>query len=390
MLDVLYNLLIILMVLFWLLSFKKTKRPGRLRRFVLKNALVVGLSLWVLASILVAVFVVEFDYFGDSRDVDDAVDAAVVNWTSGINPYTEFVVPRFSEMGHFAIFGDNSDSIAVWSYGPYNYLPFDLMFYSAAHAALGEFGSPVWFVITNIMCASFALFLFYRLLDIKNPYLYSPFAIMMVIFYAFDNTSLTMLLIIGALYLKERSPVIPETLAVMAMGVACLTKIFAVIPFIVLVLFILQREIKNRDLREIAKAAVAIAAACMIAVLVITPFGMSDVLDSTVFVYSSGEVRDDMPIGGTVLSELIGGNSYYSYICLGTMAAAVLMGLLLRSSNDRVLLFLSVFLLVSVKSTLAPFCIAWIFLALKYRDVLVLRDKESETTKTPPSQAPDS
>jgi uncharacterized membrane protein YqjE len=193
----------------------------------------------------------------------------------------------------------------------------------------------------------------------------APLAGCAAVLLAFDNSSLTLMLMVSAMYLWKTSEFAPRQLSIIMLGLATLTKVFAVIPLAVLVLYDLQEGIGKRDRRLLLQSAAAVAACAVIAIVMIVPFGLSNVLDSTVFIYSSGEVREDRPMGGTILSELIPDSPYYSLITLVTIAGTLLAGLKFKSKHDRVILVALAFLLVSVKSTLAPFTVPLLYLVLR-------------------------
>jgi len=320
--------------------------------------------LWACLIVAAAAFVAGYDYIERSHDVDDAVEAAADSFLNGTNPYSEPVVPRFAEMGHFVLIGDQVEGETVWAFGPYNYLPLDLLFYSSCYGVLGGLGSPTWFVLVNMVLAAAAMFVLNLRFRVDWP-AFAPVAGLAVLFLSFDNSALTLLLMVCALHVRNRSKVLPEELSLVILGLATLTKIFAAIPLAVVLIYDLQRRIKVRDIKAVMRTVGAALACAALALVLLLPFGISDVLDSTVFIYSSGETREDRPMGGTLLSELMPDSPYYSVISIAVILVTLLLGLRLRSINDRVLLVSLAFLAVSVKSTLAPFVVPALFLSLR-------------------------
>ena len=320
--------------------------------------------LWTCFLVAAGILVAGYGYFEESHDVDDAVEAAADAFLDGTNPYVEPVVPRFAEMGHFVLIGDPLEGEIEWAYGPYNYLPLDLLFYSACYGALSWLGSPTWFVLVNVVLAAASMYIL-NLRFRADWLLFAPVAGIVVVFLACDNSALTLLLMVSALHIRERSKVFPKELSLIVLGLATLTKIFAALPLVVFLLLDLQERVKDRDMRAVLRTILTVGACGALALLVIMPFGMSDVLDSTVFIYSSGETREDRPMGGTLLSELLPDSPYYSLITFAAIGATLLLGLRLRRVNDRVLLVSLAFLAVSVKSTLAPFVVPALFLSLR-------------------------
>jgi len=383
MIEWIYNALILLFIIAWILAVKK---PGALRflaHLASRKKLIIAVA-WPLFLALALTFVISFDYMERSHDVDDAVEAAVESYLEGTNPYTDPVVPRFKEMGHFVLFGGLGDGEIEWAYGPYNYLPVDLLFYSVSYEATGGLGFPYWFVLTNMLLSSFALALLNGLLKI-DWLIYAPAAGCIVLFLAFDNTSLTLFLMVAAVVVREQLRAHREAASLILLGVASLTKVFAGIPFVCFLLRDLQRALKARDWRLLVQTGAAVAACGLLAVLFIYPFGTADVLDSTVFIYSSGEEREDRPMGGTLLSELPLDSDYYSMVSIASIVAAIAVSLRFKNLNDRVLIISMAVLLVSVKSTFAPFSVVALFLVLRVRGIAL--DSEGEIVPPRPTEA---
>ncbi|MCU0859426.1 MAG: hypothetical protein MUE55_02420 [Thermoplasmata archaeon] len=379
--DWLYNILIVVIALIWLVDAKYT---GVLSRLVKRrpSRKVLATVLWICFLFSASVFAAGYDYFERSHDVDDAVEAAADAFLDGTNPYVEPVVPRFAEMGHFVLIGDQADGDILWAYGPYNYLPLDLLFYSSCYGALGWLGSPTWFVLVNVVLAAASMYVL-NLRFRADWLMFAPAAGMVVVFLAFDNSALTLLLMVVALHLRDRSKVLPHELSLLVLGLATLTKIFAAIPLAVVLIHDLQTRVRVRDISALLRTAGAVVACGALALVVLVPFGVSDVLDSTVFIYSSGETREDRPMGGTLLSELMPDSPYYSVISIAAIGVTLLLGLRLKSINDRVLLVSLAFLAVSVKSTLAPFVVPALFLSLRVWESRTAKDAGKSSDPSP-------
>jgi len=99
------------------------------------------------------------------------------------------------------------------------------------------------------------------------------------------------------------------------------------------------------------------------------------------------DARIGTSTGGTLLSELTFASDYTVEITIVVIAAALLLGLTLRNMNDRVLLVTVAFLLVAVKSSLAPLTVAGVFLALRLWDISCARASKAAPSGSPlPSQ----
>jgi hypothetical protein len=243
----------------------------------------------------------------------------------------------------------------------------DLYVYVGFNEAFGWIGSPVWFVLTNLVLSGVAFVILRGMLK-ADLIVYAPIAGVVMLFYSFDNASLTLLLIVLSMFVYGRIQWHPGALAILIMALATMTKIFAGIPLVVLILFELQSGLKMRDWRRLVDAVVATACGAGIALLLMLPFGISTVLDAAVFFHASETLREGTSVGGTVLSEIMLGSEYYSMVSAAIVFAVLVISMRLRSLNDRVLLTTIAFLMVAVKSSLAPLIVAGLFLMLRLKE----------------------
>jgi len=385
MIDIVYNLLIIALVVVWMLK-AQSQRVSTLSLWLKKHSIAVLVALWILFLLYVAYYVSNFDYLAERTDVDDAVDAAVVNMLNGTNPYKEPVVPRFREMGHFSLIG-GGDREPTWSYGPYHYLPLDLIVYAGMHQLLGSVGLPLWFVLANVVFSSIGLYLLRGVLKSDWRY-YVPVAGMVVLFLSLTNTSFTLLLICAAVRGREESLAQREYLSLVLFGLASLTKIFAFVPFAVLALYGMRSSISEKDWDRFGRILASLGICAGIAGLLLATFGPADVLNSTVFVWSAGSTSEDTPpIGGSLLGELIPDNEFYPLVSTGCVLAALVLSFRFRWPVDRVLLVSVVLLLVIAKSSYSPLLLTWLFLTLRIHDLSLECPKRSVMSREPRSDA---
>jgi len=363
LIDLFFTGILVSIILIWVLGIR-CNYFGRLATLFKRHILVVSAASWIGFVLFAVIFIVNFDYFDRIHDIDEAVQAAVDSYPMGINPYEEFVVPRFQ--GKYA-------PNVLWTLGPYNYLPLDLFVYVGFNEALGWIGSPVWFVLTNLVLSGIAFVILRGMLKV-DWVVYAPIAGVVMLFYSFDNASLTLLLMVLSMFVYGRVQWHPGALAILIMALATMTKIFAGIPLVVLILFELQLGLKMRDWRRLGDVVVATACGAGIALLLMLPFGISTVLDAAVFFHASETLREGTSVGGTVLSEILHESEYYSMVSAAMVFAVLVISMRLRSLNDRVLLTMTAFLMVAVKSSLAPLIVAGLF--------LMLRLKESADAKT--------
>ncbi|MGD9963579.1 MAG: hypothetical protein AB7S97_06765 [Thermoplasmata archaeon] len=357
MIDILYNGILVAIVLIWVMS-TRVRRLGRLIASLKRWGPALTVFLWAVFVVFVSWYAFNFDHFDDMHDIDEAVESAVGSVNDGVNPYEEYVVPRFKTKYRVDV---------DWTLGPYNYMPLDLVTYVGAEAVLGFLGSPYWFVASNMVFAGLAMLMLRSM--VRVPWLsFLPLALIVTLFYSMDNASLTLFLMTGSMFALQNAKWHPEALSLVIMALAVLTKIYAAIPFLILLLFFLQSSASKRDWRRMSETLVAAGISAAVAVLVMLPFGISTVLDAAVFFHTSADSRIGTSAGGTLLSEIAFDSPYFALAGFALTAAAVVIGLWARSVNDRVMMATVTFLLVAVKSSLAPLTVAGVFLALRMRE----------------------
>ena len=360
MFDLLFNGFLFFMVAIWLIGMAKRKSlagfTGSLKRH---GRILVPIVVWAVFLGFCASYVLMFDQFSAAHDIPEAVDAGVIDVSQGGNPYVDKVIPRFDTQ-----YGVDTKV----DFGTYNYLPVDLMVYAGMHRALGFLGSPLWFVVSNLMLWSVAFAAFYGFVPIKLRG-YVPFAGICMLFYSFDNAALTTLLMVASIYaLKKLRSDRAGIVSIIIMGLAVLTKAYAVVPFIVLVLWLVGEQLRLRRVEETVRLVMAGAASAAIGVLVMLPFGVSNVLNSAVFFHMSTTSRAGTSVGGTALAELAMGSPYFAYIAVGAIIAALLVSLKSRNLYDRIALVSIAFSLVSIKSSYALLIVPGLFIVLRVRE----------------------
>lgn len=358
MLDLFYSGVVLSLVALWLFS-ANYGHPSHLLRFMKAHSRMLIAFVWAVFLGFAAAYVVYFDQLNHMHDIPNAVDAAISSQDHDLNPYNHSVVPRFESR--------YSSSVSV-AYGPYNYLPFDLDVYSFFEWMLGFLGMPYWFVLANVIFASLALVLLRELLRVSWR-VYLPVAGMAVLFYSFDNVSLTLLLLVGAMFLYQRRTANYRMLAIVIMGLAMMTKIHAAIPFGVLVLYELERYIRSRDRRLLLKISGSVATSGAIATLLMLPFGIGNVIKSAVLFHADTLARAGTSTGGTLLTEFPLASTEYTLIVVAVMVVALAASMRLARLTDRMLIVSIAFLLVAVKSSQALLMVPGIFLPLKLREI---------------------
>jgi hypothetical protein len=376
LIDIFYNGILGGIVLLWVLTLR-AKGMGRVIAYIKRLSPAITLCLWAVFVIFALWYVLNFDSFEDMHDIDEAVEAAVVNVDYGINPYEEYVVPRFR--GKYFIGVD-------WTLGPYNYMPLDLFVYVGADAVLGSLGTTVWFVVANMAFAGLAMYMLREIT--RAPWLpFLPLAGTVMLFYSMDNASLTLLLMTGSMYAYQKLKSHAEPVSLLIMGLAALTKVYAAIPFLVMLLFFVQSSAISKNWRRLSEVALATGISAAVALLIMMPFGISSVLDAAVFFHTSEASRVGTSSGGTLLSAIALDSPYFALMGAGLTLAAVIIGLWMRNLNDRVMLVVVTFLLIAVKSSLAPLTVAGLFLGIRVSEVAEERRSSTGLQPSPREDA---
>jgi len=362
LLDIFYNGVLLSILLLWLLS-ERPKRFGRLVAFAKTHPTSLVLVLWTMFLSFAVAYGLCFDQLVDMHDIPNAVDSAVVSQSGGVNPYNHDVVPRFE---------NRYTSPPSWSLGPYNYLSLDLIVYYGIHALAGGLGMPFWFVAANLMFSAAAFIILQDMLQVKWRF-HAPIAGIAMLFYSFDNASLTFLLIVASMYLYSRLRSNNGVVATIVLGLAVMTKIYAIVPFVVFVLYELQLRARLRDWRVFAKVSASVGVSGVIAIGLMLPFGIDNVINSAVLFHLSAEARVGTSSGGTFLSELRLSDDLSTIISVALVLVSVVAALKLKSLNNRMLLVSLVLLVVVSKSSQALLVVPGLFLVLRMREAYLAR-----------------
>jgi hypothetical protein len=372
LLDIFYNGVLLSILLLWLLS-ERPKRFGRLISFARSHPTSLVLVLWTIFLSFAVAYCLCFDQLSDMHDIPTAVDSAVVSQSGGVNPYSHDVVPRFE--GRYT-------SNPSWSLGPYNYLSLDLIVYYGIHALAGGLGMPFWFVAANLMFSAAAFIILQDMIQVKWRF-YAPIAGIAMLFYSFDNASLTFLLIVASMYLYSRLKSNNGSVATIVLGLAVMTKIYAIIPFVVFVLYELQLRAHLRDWRVFAKVSASVGVSGVIATGLMLPFGIDNVIESAVLFHLSAEARIGTSSGGTFLSELPLSDQLSTIISVALVLVSIVATLKLNSLNNRMLLASLVLLVVVSKSSQALLVVPGLFLVLRMREAYLTRRAQRGETPAP-------
>lgn len=372
MLDIFYNGVLLSILLLWLLS-ERPKRFGRLVAFAKTHPTSLVTVLWTMFLSFAVAYCLCFNQLADMHDIPNAVDSAVLSQSGGVNPYSHDVVPRFE---------DRYTSPPSWSLGPYNYLSLDLMVYYGIHALAGRLGMPFWFVAANLMFSAVAFIILQDMIQVKWRF-YAPIAGIAMLFYSFDNASLTFLLIVPSMYLYSRLRSNNGVVATIVLGLAVMTKIYAIVPFVLFVIYELQLRAHLRDWRVFAKVSASVGVSGVIAIGLMLPFGIDNVINSAVLFHLSAEARVGTSSGGTFLSELPLSDHLSTIISVALVLVSVVAALKLKSLNNRMLLVSLVLLVVVSKSSQALLVVPGLFLVLRMREAYLARKAQRGEAPAP-------
>ena len=362
LLDIFYNGVLLSLLLLWLLS-ERPNRFGRLISFAKTHSTSLVGVLWALFLTFAVAYCLYFDQLADMHDIPSAVDSAVLSQSGGVNPYNHDVVPRFE--GKYT-------SPPTWSFGPYNYLSLDLIVYFGIHELAGGLGMPIWFVAANLMFSAIAFIILQDMLQVKWRF-FAPIAGVAMLFYSFDNASLTFLLIVASMYLYSTLKSNNGSVATIVLGLAIMTKIYAIIPFVVFVMYELQLRAQLRDWRVFARVSASVGVSGVVATGLMLPFGIGNVVNSAVLFHLNAGARVGTSSGGTFLSELPLSDSMSTIISVALVLISVIAALRLKSLNNRMLLASLVLLLVVSKSSQALLVVPGLFLVLRMREAYLAR-----------------
>lgn len=313
----------------------------------------------MLFVILSSAFVLFFDHFEDSHDIDNAVDAATGHFLRGGNPYADEVVPRFPEIYH--------GSARMLVNGTYNYLPLDLLIYSGMKQVFSFLGTPYWFIAANGIFAAIAGFFYWRMTRL-NPLILFPVAASIFIVFSFDNVCLTSVFILAGmmLFYKPERTGNEMLLALLLFGLASLTKILAVVVLATFILVYAQLAIRGRSKGFASLTAVYCMGMLGIALAIIAPFGVNNVIDSTIFFHADPALRIDTAMGGTPLYHLLGESGLFLPVFIGATAVALALSLRFGDILDRILFVEMIFLMILITASHSALVIPAILLSLGF------------------------
>jgi len=122
-----------------------------------------------------------------------------------------------------------------------------------------------------------------------------------------------------------------------------------------------------------AKVSASVGASGVIAIGLMLPFGIDNVIKSAVLFHLSAGARVGTSSGGTFLSELPLSDQLSTIISVALVLVSVVAALKLKSLNNRMLLVSLVLLVVVSKSSQALLVVPGLFLVLRMREAYLAR-----------------
>ncbi len=294
-LDILVNGLTLAIILLGVIfSITKLNRRNYKKNGLLAKKLILSI-IWIGFILSIVSTVVFYQDIKNAHDIDDATEGAVSNFLKGVNPYKENVVPRFSEKYH----GDNTPMVN----STYNYLPLSLLFYSIPYYIFHEYLGTLWYPMVNLILG-FAVFLMasYTFPAISKK-IFLPIIGMISLFFIFDNVMLALLFLsIAFYYLIKSREKYRYFFVLLFLFLTVSVKFTGLIILSVFLLYLIQKyRFRNGNIN--AQIALFIILSSLLTIILIFPFGLHNVLYSTIFYFSSISIRSQSSVyGGTLLT----------------------------------------------------------------------------------------
>ncbi len=251
-----------------------------------------GLSIFLLAIYLEPFF---------TGDITEGVIAGSKVLWEGENPYLVEKVPHA-----------RPDS-PEFRWTTYPYLPVDLLFYTIILGGMSIFSSILQnllipdllvgilpgfnltgFLITNLSLMGISIFLIMKILEIKFKYALLLGLVFFIILLWNNICFAQTLFFLGWYFHKRNQP----NLTIFCWTMSMLAKYFAGIFIVAYIInYIRKKEYRESMIQTIIPV--------IMAVFFIVPFGLINVLKSTIFFYNSEQRTLDGSMGGSIVSELV-------------------------------------------------------------------------------------
>ncbi len=352
--DVILNLFFPIFIFIWLFFHFDFFRKFRLKSK--SNFKSLCFILWI-AFIVFLIFVIKyFSILKELHDIDDAINGAVKGYLKGINPYKEEIVPRFAEF---------KDGKAIMKNSTFNYPPTCLYIYSVFYILLNPIIDEFWYPITNIIIGILIFFIFSLTFPEISKLISFPIIGSIFLLFIFDNIVLTLFFVsISFYFIINSTHSYRHFFALLFLLIGASIKLIGSLSLAVLFLYILQKYKLNKNLL------LFILIAPIFLLITTFPFGIYNVIYSTIFYFSNISIRSQTSIyGGTFLVYILGNSPYFTIISNICITALIITSLFIKNLYSKLFLPESLLPLFTIQASrsllLIPFYILLIFIILK-------------------------
>ncbi|HEC82544.1 MAG TPA: hypothetical protein ENI53_01500 [Thermoplasmatales archaeon] len=367
-LDILVNTIIIILIICAILIFRNkiTLKTIRKLRYPF-------LIFFITASVLTAAY---YHNIEEAHDIDDAVTAACRHFIDGTNLYEENIVPRFAEKYH----GKDTEI----KYATFNYPPITLIGYSIPFIILFPIVGNFWFPLFNIILGAISFIVLSIAFPRFDKIFIASFIGMLTLFFLFDNIMLTLAFMSVAIYFYFSSPnKYNISFSILFVTLAAMVKMIGAITAAIFLLYIIQKNLKNH--KVIKQVGISISAILILALITIAPFGITNILNSTVYYFSDIDIRSlSSECGGTLLMTLlltIGKIQLFPIIMKITVGMIILGSLFISELLPRIFVSEIISSFVMIKAShaliLIPAMTLFVYIIIKtYTDDSVIKMRE--------------
>jgi hypothetical protein len=321
---------------------------------------------------LIISFVIYLFFQGNmfAGDITQGVLAGARMLWEGKNPYVIPEVPHADSFGSFRM-------------GTYAYLPIDLLFYSLTLGGMNLISSIIagpeipWFLpgynemgilVINSFLMIISIYLIRDILEIRMKQailLGSLFFIILI----WNNVCLAQTLFFIGWYFHKNNR---TNLTVFFWSLSMLSKYFA---GIFIVAYIIEFLKKNDYIEVLKKTAIP----AVLSIIVSVPFGIINVLNSTVLFYNTEERILDGSFGGSIISELVIFLNHENIVWIYTISGffiILIIALLLKDLPQR-LVVTSCLALCVITGISVQFLVIITFILIASGQIVLFRPSES-------------
>jgi hypothetical protein len=299
---------------------------------------------WVVFIGLMIFYIGNVNAISGITDVDDATTAAASGYLNGYNPYDDEayeghgIVPRFASCNRTDITDllRNPENAYDWEWGTYNYLPVDLFVYTFFYSIFSNI-TIFWYAVANIIMSIAIVLIFKRTFPQAEYKSIIPMFGLIFLLFTLDGVILTMLFFAIAMWFEFKTTYkYKEFIAATFLLLGTLTKVFLIVALVVYLIYYLQ---KKWSCNQILATTIFCLIAGAFTILIIMPFGINDVLSSTILFHTDPALRTETTLtGGTLLYELAGHSIYFVAIAAALLCITIGATVFINGLTDRMII----------------------------------------------------